>query len=60
MRKDLKAKLEDLAHQLRELAIEYNEDYLTITYFDGALIGNNSPFSDDKIDIYLEKEKRNE
>ena len=58
MKNNLKSKLEDLARQLRELAIEYNEDYLTITYVNETLVGNNNPYKkDDKINVYLEKEK---
>lgn len=50
MQESLKEELIELGKQLKELAIRYHEDYLTINYVDGAVLGNNS--------TSLPKEKR--
>ena len=51
-----------LGKQLKELAIKYGYNYLTIAYVNGSIMGNSSPDNEDNeyIEIYISSELESE
>lgn len=58
---DLVRKLEDLGRELMKLAVEYNEDYLTISYINETVVGCNGVENlENHISIFWQKEGSDE
>ncbi len=53
----MKQELEELGIELAKLAKKYKTDYITIAYIDGYIQGNNDPYKQGHISIYLDKEE---
>ena len=53
----MKEELEKLGIELSKLAKKYNQDYLTLAYMSGDLIGYNSTSEEKNIRIYIEEEE---
>ena len=53
----MREELIELGKKLKELAIKYDEDYLTLSFVNGSVFGNNSTDSENSIDFYIMKEE---
>lgn len=53
----MKEELENLGIELAKLAKKYEQDYLTLNYTEGTVLGNEDPEKDKYMSIHLDKEE---
>ena len=53
----MKEELENLGIKLAKLAKKYGADYLTLSYVDGSILGNERPKKHTYISIYLDEKE---
>lgn len=56
----MEKELIELGEKLKEIAIKYNNHYVTLSYLDGVIMGNNDPNKNGYISIFVPKEEEYE
>lgn len=53
----MKEELENLGIKLAKLAKKYGQEYLTLSYVEGSVTGNEDPEKNEHISIYINEEE---